>query len=232
MKNPWLDIPLADYEAHMALPHVAQAALLSGLFGAALDRHAPRSVAMLGCAGGNGFERIAGRGIDRVVGVDINPAYLECVRARFGGCVPNLELVAGDVRTGVVDFAPVDLAFVGLLFEYVQPGPLLERLRSWLRPGGILVTVLQLPSATCAEVTPSPYTVLRSLAPIMGLVAPDRLAALADERGYRVVERRVAAVPGGKAFQVQTFALENPAAPADRRSPSTGELGSCRGENG
>ena len=33
MTNPWLEIPLADYEGHMALPGVAQAALLAGRFG-------------------------------------------------------------------------------------------------------------------------------------------------------------------------------------------------------
>ena len=58
MKNPWLDIPLADYEAHMALPSVGQAALLGDLFAATVEAHRPESVALIGCAGGNGFERI------------------------------------------------------------------------------------------------------------------------------------------------------------------------------
>ena len=28
MRNPWLDIPLADYEGHMASPEVAQAQMI------------------------------------------------------------------------------------------------------------------------------------------------------------------------------------------------------------
>jgi hypothetical protein len=36
MKNPWLDIPLADDEGHMALPYVAQAELLSDIIADAL----------------------------------------------------------------------------------------------------------------------------------------------------------------------------------------------------
>src|SRR5438309_637460 len=52
MGNPWLQIPLTDYEGHMSLPYVAQADLLADLFGLALQRHLPDSVAVLGCAGG------------------------------------------------------------------------------------------------------------------------------------------------------------------------------------
>lgn len=43
MRNPWLEIPLADYEAHMALPQVAQAQLLANIFGRILTEHGPRS---------------------------------------------------------------------------------------------------------------------------------------------------------------------------------------------
>jgi hypothetical protein len=53
--NPWLTIPLSDYEAHTALPQVGQAQLLADLFAAEL-----RALAVVGrgarCAGGNGFE--------------------------------------------------------------------------------------------------------------------------------------------------------------------------------
>ncbi|RPI77037.1 MAG: hypothetical protein EHM45_10650 [Desulfobacteraceae bacterium] len=58
MKNPWLEIPLCDYEGHRALPQVAQARLLADVFARALGRYSPESVAVLGCAGGSGFERI------------------------------------------------------------------------------------------------------------------------------------------------------------------------------
>lgn len=32
MRNPWLDIPLADYEGHMALPQIAQAKMIADHF--------------------------------------------------------------------------------------------------------------------------------------------------------------------------------------------------------
>jgi len=38
MRNPWLDIALADYEGHMALPNVGQAQILSDVFARALSK--------------------------------------------------------------------------------------------------------------------------------------------------------------------------------------------------
>jgi len=51
MSNPWLNIPLADYEGHMCSPEVQQLDALSELFGVALGRCLPASVAVLGIAG-------------------------------------------------------------------------------------------------------------------------------------------------------------------------------------
>jgi hypothetical protein len=52
MKNPWLDIPLSDYEAHIALPGVAQTQLLADILAGQLQSLQPTSLAVLGCAGG------------------------------------------------------------------------------------------------------------------------------------------------------------------------------------
>jgi hypothetical protein len=51
--SPWLDIPLADYEGHMALPEIAQARMLAGELERAVRQHTPSSVAIIGCSGGN-----------------------------------------------------------------------------------------------------------------------------------------------------------------------------------
>src|SRR5712664_384468 len=83
LTSPWHDIPLADYEGHMGSPQVAQAPLLAATFADLLKKHVPRSVAILGCSGGNGFERIRTAEVTRVVGVDINSGYIE----RLRGCV-------------------------------------------------------------------------------------------------------------------------------------------------
>jgi SAM-dependent methyltransferase len=205
MRNPWLDIPLADYERHMALPQVAQAQLLSDVLAEAVGRYLPRSVAVLGCAGGNGFERLADNGVERIVGVDLNPDYVEAARERFADRIPVPELIAGDVQTGLFTFAPVDLVLAGLLFEYVDPGVVLARIRTMLAPGGTLRTLVQLPGTALSKITPSPYTSLAALAPVMHLVPPEQLARLAADQGYFMTGDRTVEAAGGKQFQVQDF---------------------------
>lgn len=210
MRNPWLDIPLADYESHMALPDIGQARLLSDVFATALSKHAPRSVAVLGCAGGNGFDRIAREVTERVVGVDINPDYVLHARTRFDHRIPLLELLVGDVQKDELAFAPVELVFVGLLLEYVDAETVLAKIRGMLRPGGTLLTVVQLPSTTIAEITPSPFASLGALSSVMHLVPPKLLSQLAAAHGYHEIEAQTLAAANGKEFQIQSFRLAMP----------------------
>jgi trans-aconitate methyltransferase len=203
--NPWLEIPLADYEAHMALPQVAQADLLAERLAAAVRARAPESVAVLGCAGGNGLERLPAA--LRVVGIDINAEYVGAARSRHSARIARLELHVADVERDDLRIEPVDLVYAALFFEYVDAALVLDKIRGWLCNGGALVAVLQLPSDAIAEVTPSPYPSLERLAPAMHLLAPQELAALAAVRGYRLLGAEVAAAAGGKRFAVQTFVL-------------------------
>ena len=216
MTNPWLQIPLSDYEAHMALPHVRQAQLLSSIFGSALDTYTPRSIALLGCAGGNGLEQLEGRELGRVVAVDINPAYVEHVRARWRGRIAGLDLVVGDVEKDDLDIPPVDLVFAGLVLEYLDTVAALPRMRSMVRLGGTLITVLQSASAVTPEITPSPFRSLSALSSIMGLVPPDRLGTLAEEHGFRQIDVRAVQAEGGKHFIVQSFRAVPPNNPLER----------------
>jgi len=201
-RNPWLAIPLADYEAHMALPQVGQAELLANVLADVVRLHAPRSVAVLGCAGGNGFDRVPPG--TRLVGIDLNPDYVAVARARHGARA-GIELYVGDVTADELPFAPVELAYAGLLFEYVEPAVALRRLAGKLLPGGTLAAVLQLPSAEQTEITPSPYTSLAMLAPSMRLVPPASLTRAALAEGYTSVGDEVATASGGKRFAVQTY---------------------------
>jgi ubiquinone/menaquinone biosynthesis C-methylase UbiE len=217
MKNPWLDIPLADYEGHMALPNVGQAQLLSDVFANALSKYAPRSVAVLGCAGGNGLDRVSSKVTERVVGVDLNPDYVQQARTRFDHQIPLLELLVGDVQTDEFAFAPVELVFAGLLFEYVDAEAVLAKIRAMLCPGGTLLTVVQLPSTAIPEITPSQFASLSALSSVMRLVPPELLRQLAAAHGYCETEAQTVATAGGKEFRVQAFRLETP---NDRLQPT------------
>jgi hypothetical protein len=66
----------------MASAEVQQSGALSDLFAEALAFRRPASVAILGIAGGNGLDRIDSNLTQRMVGIDINPLYLDAIRQR------------------------------------------------------------------------------------------------------------------------------------------------------
>jgi predicted TPR repeat methyltransferase len=211
MNNPWLDVPLADYEGHMALPGIGQAQLLSDIFAGALAKFSPRSVAVIGCAGGNGFDRIP-PAVSRAVGVDLNPRFVAETEARFGDRIEDLELIVGDIQNHEVSFAPVDLIFLGLVLEYVNVESVMARMPFLLAARGHIVTVLQLPTIGHQQVSPSPFKSVHPVGEVMHLVPPDQLRDSAEAHGYIQLESRTVVSQGGKPFQVQAFGmLTNPA---------------------
>ncbi len=218
MRSPWLDIPLADYEGHMALPAIGQADMLAVLFAEQLVRWAPVSAAVIGCAGGNGFDRLKTDVTYRVVGIDINPQYIQELAYRYAATIPGLELYVRDIQEPIRQIEPVDLIYAALVLEYVEPLPALRNLKALSRPNGVLVIVLQLPSPETATVSESPFTRLRSLAPAMHLVSPDVLTKSAAEFGFVPVASRQISLPSGKEFVMQVFQLHAPTRSADEAS--------------
>ncbi|HET6348663.1 MAG TPA: class I SAM-dependent methyltransferase [Candidatus Krumholzibacteria bacterium] len=205
-RSPWLGIPLSDYEAHMALPEVAQAKLLANVLESLLRTHRPRSLAIIGCAGGNGFDRVDPAVTRRVVGIDLNADYIAAARERYGARTRGLELVACDVENDELEIEPVDFVYAALVLEYVDVRRVLKRLHALLIPGGMLATVVQLPGSV--PVTPSPFASLETLTPVMHLVDPVVLEETARASGYRGIERRREQSGGGKQFEVQVFLAE------------------------
>jgi SAM-dependent methyltransferase len=205
MRSAWLDIPLADYEGHMAVPGIGQADMLAARFAELLGQWTPASAAVIGCAGGNGFDRLRVDVTRRVVGIDINPQYIQELAYRYAAKIPGLELYVRDIQEPVERIAPVDFVYAALVFEYVAPKPVLQNLKSICSPGGVLATVLQLPSGHAAPISESPFTSLKSLASTMHLVSPAALAADATEIGFAPLSTRLVRLSSGKEFAVQLF---------------------------
>lgn len=203
--NPWLDIPLADYEAHMALPEVAQARMLADELESAVRQHAPSSVAIIGCSGGNGFERLIGTTVERIIGIDINPTYVAAARARFGTQLPKLALYVADIQDALPNIIPMEMIFAGLIFEYVDLRSAMHNLRRLCAPGGTLVAVLQAPSAEARAVSPSPYRSLQRLAPAMRLRDAREVKGAAVEAGFAPATTKSLTLPSGKSFIVLSF---------------------------
>jgi len=98
MNNPWLTIPASDYEGHMGSPDVDQTSFLSAQFNNAIERYPCGSIALLGCATGNGLEHVERDRTKRITAVDINPEYLEILKTRYRDRVAGLEVVQADLE--------------------------------------------------------------------------------------------------------------------------------------
>lgn len=208
MDNPWKSIPLSDYEGHMALPEIGQSTMLSGEFGKLLHDYRPKDVALIGCAGGNGFENGAKAGLSRLVGIDINSDYIERARERFSQEVVGLELYCADIEADLPTIQPVDVIFAALLFEYVDIEIALQNIKKLCKPIAILGTILQLPKAGAAAVSVSPFTSLEAVGTIMRLVPPQELREAAEAIGFASISERTIALASGKQFALQVFRME------------------------
>ena len=207
MSNPWLSIPLQDYEGHMALPHVGQAKMIANELEELLQTYMPTSVAIIGCAGGNGFEEASTAGVARVVGLDINPAYVAEAKVRYSRLIPSLELYCADIEEGTKHVLPVELVYGALVFEYVEVANAMKNLRALCLPGGLLAAILQLPKEGIESVSPSRFVSLKELGAIMRLVPADEFRQVAEEMGFERLSEKLITLESGKQFSVQVFKL-------------------------
>jgi len=205
MANPWLGIALNEYEGHMSLPSVGQAEMLAKQFETLLAKYTPSSVAIVGCAGGNGLDRISPAICKRIVGIDINPLYIAQTAKRFAATLPGLELYTHDIEQPGLSVAPVEFVYAALLFEYVDLAATFENIKSLCKPGAILATMNQLASASLAAVSPSPFISLQSLAPAMRLIPPAELEAQAAQAGFELLSSHRLVLPSQKEFALSVF---------------------------
>jgi SAM-dependent methyltransferase len=209
--NPWLRISAEDYEGHMAHPAVGQLGFLADLFEESLAALRPRRIALLGCAAGNGLERVEPSGVADLLAVDINQDYLELAearhRARLGQRLRLRCANLDDPAVAAALLAPgsFDLIHAALLFEYITPARLLPVLARALAPAGRLITLLQLGFGTHGPIVDTPFTGVRVLEPLLRLVPPDAFAAAAAGAGLAPDGEETRTLPSGKSFQLSRW---------------------------
>jgi cyclopropane fatty-acyl-phospholipid synthase-like methyltransferase len=206
--SPWLSIPLEEYEGHMALPEIGQAQMLAGELEFAVRRYSPKSIAIIGCAGGNGLDRLVGNRIERVVGIDINPAYVEMVSRRFQSRISGLELHVADIQSVLPQIASVDLIFAALILEYVDIAGTMRSLQTLCAADGALVVIVQAAGQNVEKTSPSPYKSIQLLAPAMRLVDVDDVKQQAMAAGFSPASSRVVSLRSGKDFVILCFSKD------------------------
>jgi ubiquinone/menaquinone biosynthesis C-methylase UbiE len=200
MINPWIEIPVEDYESHMSLPEIAQAQYLSKFFEENLLKYKPQEVAVIGSAGGNGLEKINAEVTNRIVCVDINKNFLELTRSRFGNMPAKLELILADITSSGFSSLPVDLIYCALILEYVDLEKSIRNISCLAKDKGKLVCVLQQPNNSLPEVTPSPYTTLNKLSSVFSFVNIDKLIKVSRQNGFNLISKEETTLASGKSF--------------------------------
>ena len=119
MKNPWEEIPLADYENHMKLDTVMQLQTLNEMMKGQFDTYSISSVVIFGVAGGNGLEHIQKGKFERIYGIDINSSYLQEVILRYPDLNGLLECLCIDLIDEADKLPKADMVIANLLIEYI-----------------------------------------------------------------------------------------------------------------
>ena len=205
MKNTWLDIKLSDYENHMALPGVGQSQYLAQYFSEVIELYHPHTVAILGCSGGNGLEKIDKKKLEKVICVDINPDFLKEAETRHKNKFKNIEFVCGDIASPDFKIRNADLIYAGLVFEYVDIEPAIVNIPKFMNKKGILAVVLQKPHENIPEVTPSEYKSLEKLSQIFRFVSPAKLIELGEAHNIRSISQKEIQLQTGKMFVEMIF---------------------------
>jgi len=183
---------------------VQQLTALSVLFARVLDLCRPDSVAVLGIAGGNGLEHLDRAAITRVVGVDINPEYLDEVRRRFG-TRGEMELHCLDLSEDDLRVAPVALVHAALFFEHAGVGRALDNALALMSRGGRLSVVLQLPARDQGAVSSTPFPSMQRLAANFAYVDVAQFRDRLEQRGLRLLTEEYQPLSTGKTLWLGVF---------------------------
>lgn len=141
--NPWLNIPLEDYERHMSHHMVGQLTLLNSLTKKYLDEIKPETAVFLGVAGGNGLEHINNSITRRVIGIDINQEYLDTALKRYEHAIPSLQLMNLDITKHAKSICRADFVWAALVLEYTGVNKAIEFCTNNIRKDGHLIVSIQ-----------------------------------------------------------------------------------------
>lgn len=197
MSNPWLEIPVSDYENHMK--EVGQAQILNSLIKSCLDKYQPKNFALLGCTTGNGLEHINPEITNKIYAIDINPEYLQKTNERFVAKIQNLEILNIDIQNDELTIKNVHLFFVGLVLEYIETEKALIKIIRTLSKKGILLIIIQKNKKT-SFVSKTKYKSLKKLEKISNEVNEQLINKFIQSENMELIERDEIKLTENKSF--------------------------------
>lgn len=206
MRNPWRDVPLEQYEKHMAEQKIYQLQELNRLMERQLNGYSVHSVAVLGVAGGNGLEHIAADQYKTIVGVDINEDYLNTCWRRYPQLQPCLQLLCLDLSKPEPSLPQVDLVIADLILEYIGIEAFFHCLAG-MNPEIVSCVVQQ--NQKEVFVSPSVYSQeLQKVKEIYQEIDQTELVAFMKRSGWSVILREEIPMPNGQRLIRLDFQLK------------------------
>jgi hypothetical protein len=197
--NPWLEIPLEDYERHMSHHMVGQSHLLNSLTKKYLETIKPETVVFLGIAGGNGLEHIDEQYTKTVIGIDINQDYLDAAFKRYTDRIASLQLLNLDIVKHPECICQADLIWAALILEYTGTEKALAFCGNNIRRGGHIVISIQ-SNNNRTSVSATGIESVKKAGTIFSAVDPGALTGKADEAGYKLIGKEENELPNGKSI--------------------------------
>lgn len=201
-ENPWLNIKFSEYENHML--EVGQAQVLNNLTEEFLKEYKPEYFALIGCSTGNGLEHIDDNITKYVFAIDINPDYLQQTKMRFENKINNITTCCIDLQNEELNLSNIDLAFCGLILEYVDPEILLKKITKILNKNGKIVLVIQKNKNT-SFVTKTKYTSLENLSSIAKEINEKTVTIICEKLHLKLFQKREIKLNEKKSFLVFVY---------------------------
>jgi 2-polyprenyl-3-methyl-5-hydroxy-6-metoxy-1,4-benzoquinol methylase len=197
--NPWLHIPLEDYERHMSHQLVGQSTLLNALTKKYLDEIKPATVVFLGISGGNGLEHIDNKITQHVHGIDINQDYLDTASKRYKHKILSLQLVNLDIAEHSESICKADFIWAALVLEYTGIAKALAFCTNNIRKEGHLVVSIQ-SNNNKQTVSPTGIESVKKAGEIFSIIDPEEMLSKAAEKGFRLIGKEDNILPNGKSI--------------------------------
>jgi len=196
--NPWLSIPGAIYDSHMAAVGVKQLQALNQIMQKQIRDYSPHRLAICGVATGNGLEHT--RDVGKVYGIDINPEYLEICRHRFDH-MRNITFLLKDMSTDPLEITAIDLVIANLFVEYIDLAVFFEKIGACLKPNGTASIVIQKNPEKTAAISASQFSKpFEALTPIIQERNEFVTRRVAEEHGLIPVNSEYFGLPNGKSL--------------------------------
>lgn len=202
--NVWTKIPLSDYEEHMSHPEVGQLQLIDSVFREKLKQYYPESVTIWGIAGGNGLQHIDTNLVSEVVGLDINPDYLDSCKKRYADKIKNLKLINLDLNAKDKPVIATDFIWAALVFEYLDVPKALAYASKCLQERGLLSILIQKDNGK-DSVSTSIVESVKLLEPFINCLNEEELTAMGENHDLHLIDSMEYQLPDGKYFVVLDF---------------------------